>query len=360
MQVNPQQFEQCLQQPLKNAWVLSGEEPLLINEAVDKLRNAAKRQGFEERIRFEVNKDFNWSAFLAETQELSLFSERKLIELFIPEAKPGTEGARQITQFCTAIPQDIVLLVICGKVDFKGGKPPAWYQAIEKAGVAMRIWQIERAKLPAWIKQRAHKMGMELDQQALELLVDRTDGNLLASAQELEKLSLLGLSGKISDQELLQGITDSSHHSIYDCIDMALSGNGEQTTKMFYSLKAEHFPEAIMVWALLKDLQKLEQLSWLKRKSSLTPQVMMRFQIWKQRQPIVNKALARHPYAFWAATLAVAAKLDRVQKGRQQAADLPGQILDLLLMISGEAFYQPENRLLARSGREYFTHKGML
>jgi DNA polymerase-3 subunit delta len=352
MQAQLTQFESSLSQPVKKAYAFAGEEPLLLMEAVDKLRLATKKQGFEERIVFDVGNDFDWSCFIEETQAMSLFSDQKMIVLNIPTGKAGKTGSKAISDYCANPVEDIVLVLACGKVEFRGGKPPAWFKKVEDLGMSVRLWPVKREALPNWIKQRANKLNLNLSPEAISIVVDRTDGNLLATAQELDKLTLLGLTGEISKQEIVQSLSDSSRYSIYECIDAALAGKYDLTIKMIYSLKAEHFPEAIAIWALMNDLQKFEQLAWAKRTSGLSNRVFMKYQIWKNRQGLVISALNKHNYAFWAGSVAYCAKIERVVKGRQQSAKPYEQILDLLLQIAGKPLYKPDNKWLQRTGAE--------
>ena len=356
MQAQLPQFETSLKQPLKATYVFSGEEPLLLMETLDLLRIAAKKQGYEERIVFDVNNEFDWSRLLEETQSMSLFSEKKLIILNIANGKPGKAGAKVISDYCASPVDDTVLILACGKVDFRGGKPPAWYKKVDELGISVRLWPVKTEHLPAWIKQRSIKLGINLTPEAIAILVERTDGNLLATAQELEKLTLLNLDAQVDEATIIKSISDNSHYSIYECIDAALAGNADLTIKMIHSLESEHFPEAIAIWALINDLQKLEQLSWLKRTTGLNNGVFMKYQIWKNRQPLITKALLKHNYAFWAACVSYCAKLEKNFKGRQIGAKPYQEILDLLLHIAGKPLYQPVNKLLQRSKNEQIVN----
>ncbi len=352
MQAQLPQFENSLNQPIKAAYVFSGEEPLLLMEALDCLRTAAKKQGFDEKIIFDITNDFDWSRLAQETQAMSLFSDKKLIVLNIPNGKPGKVGSKSISDYCASPIEDIVLILACGKVDFRGGKPPAWYKKIDDLGMSVRLWPVKREQLPAWIKQRTIKLGLNLTPAAMAVLVDRTDGNLLATAQELEKLTLLSLDAEVDEETIIKSISDNSHYSIYECIDATLAGKAGLVIKMIHSLEAEHFPEAIVIWALINDLQKLEQLAWFKRTSGLNNAVFMKHQIWKNRQALVTQALNKHNYAFWAACVSYCAKLEKGLKGRQVSAKPYQEILDLLLQIAGKPLYKPVNRLLQRSENE--------
>jgi len=197
MQLRLPQLAQHFKQPLAPLYVVAGEEPLLIQESLDALRKAARAQGFSERQVFDVDRGFDWSQVGGAAASLSLFASRRLIEVNVPSGKPGDDGSKALQKLAEAPVPDTVIVVISGALEWNSRKS-AWYTAIDGAGASLYIEAIPPAQLPAWLGGRLKAAGLTADAGALELLAERTEGNLLAAQQYIEKLRLLCPDGKVS------------------------------------------------------------------------------------------------------------------------------------------------------------------
>ena len=190
MQVNPDQLVSQLRRRLAPVYFVHGDEPLLVREAADTIRAAATAAGFSERQVLTVESGFDWNSLSAATQNLSLFAERRLIELHMPTGKPGEAGAQQLVRYAAAPPPDTLLLVIAGKLE-KATRESRWAKALDAAGAAVIVWPIETAQLPGWIARRMLARGLKPGAGVTELLAYHMEGNLLACDQEIEKLAML-------------------------------------------------------------------------------------------------------------------------------------------------------------------------
>ena len=106
-------------EPLRPAYLVAGPETLLVLEAADAVRAAARAQGIEEREVHDMEgRDADWDGLAASIHAPSLFATRRLVEVRLPTGKPGNEGSKLVCGFCAEPPPDVVLLVIAG--DWEG------------------------------------------------------------------------------------------------------------------------------------------------------------------------------------------------------------------------------------------------
>lgn len=318
MQIYANQLEAQLKRALAPIYLLSGDEPLLLEECCAAIRRAAQAQGCAERQVLTVEPGFDWNGLYASTQSLSLFAERRLIELRLPTGKPGEAGAKFLTQMAAAPPPDIVLLIVAGKLD-KQARAAKWVQALEGAGVAVTVYPVEAEQLPAWITQRMSRHGLKPGPGVAELLAHHMEGNLLAAAQEIEKLALLLGRGEVSLDDIEGNLGDNARFSVFTLADACLRGGAAAILRILNSLRAEGVEPVLVLWALAREARSLAQMSFQVAAGRAVAQVLEAQRVWARRRPLVGNALARGRPGYWHALLSRAARTDRVIKGR-----LPG------------------------------------
>ena len=198
MRIYPEKLPGHLQQQLLPVYLVSGDEPLLLQECCDQIRARAAEQGCNEREVLDAGvSGFSWQDILQSATSMSLFAERKLVELRLPSGKPGAEGSKALCEYLEVAGGDDVLLIVSGKID-KQSTNSKWYKALDKAGATIQVWPIDARELPRWLEQRLRQAGLGIDRDALQLLCDKVEGNLLAAVQEVEKLKLLATDGQIT------------------------------------------------------------------------------------------------------------------------------------------------------------------
>jgi len=185
MKVKPESLVNHLEGKTAPVYLLSGDEPLLLQEAADQVRSALKRDGFEERTVLTANRDFSWSTLTTEGNELSLFAERKVVDLRLPTGRPGKDGGKALVEWCENPPEDKVLLIVSGKLD-KASQKTKWYKTVESVGVTVQIWPVEVHQMEQWVADRITSMGIQATQDVAAIVAERAEGNLLAAVQELE------------------------------------------------------------------------------------------------------------------------------------------------------------------------------
>lgn len=249
MQLRLNQLPAHLRQPLLPMYVIGGDEPLLVQEAVDALRAAARAQGFSERQVLDVDRGFDWSLLTQAAASLSLFATRRLIELSMPGG-PGDEGAKALKDLAAHPQPDTVILVVCGALEYRA-RQSGWFSALENAGASLYFEPVKAEELPGWIGARLKAAGVTADADAVELLAQRTEGNLLALAQDIEKLKLLYPGEALDADKVRHAVADSARFDAFDLTDKVLSGDAAGAVRSLYRLREEgvELPALIGAWA---------------------------------------------------------------------------------------------------------------
>lgn len=314
MQLKPEQLAQHLKKSLAPIYLVYGDELLLVQEAADAVRAAARAQGYGEREVFAVERDFDWNQLTASSNALSLFAERRILEVRMPTGKPGDAGGKALREYAARPPEDTLLLIVSGKLDAQQRKSK-WVTDLEAAGVGVPVWPVAPRQLPQWIRARMQARGLQPTAEAVELLAERIEGNLLACAQEIDKLQLLCGQGAVGAAAIGAAVADSSRFDVYGLVDAALAGEADRSLRMLAGLRGEGVEPVLVVWALARELRGLAAMAWEIAGGDAPAAVMARHKVWAKRQSVVGTALPRLKPATWQALLAACARLDRVTKG---------------------------------------------
>ncbi len=264
MQVRAEQLQAHLGRGLKPLYTVYGDEPLLAQEAADAIRAAARAAGYSERKVFTVSgAHFDWSSLLGAAQAMSLFAERQLIELRIPSGKPGKEGSDALQRYCENLSDEVVTIVHLPKIDFQQQKS-AWFAALDRAGVLLRVEPVERRALPQWLAQRLAAQGQrvadgEEGQRALSFFADRVEGNLLAAHQEIQKLALLHPAGVLSFDQVEAAVLNVARYDVFKLGEAVFAGQVARALRMLDGLQAEGEAAVLVHWTLAEDLRALKR-----------------------------------------------------------------------------------------------------
>ncbi|MEJ0006351.1 MAG: DNA polymerase III subunit delta [Steroidobacteraceae bacterium] len=253
MKIKPESLAAQLRERLLPAYLISGDDPLLTGEAVDAVRRRAREMGFTERDVHFMDRGGDWDAVQASVASLSLFAEKRIVEVRLPTGKPGVTGAKVLKRVIESAGSDTLVLILTGRLDRDAGNSD-WARAVEERGAAVAIWPIARAAFPEWLQTRARLLKLQVAPDALALLAERTEGNLLAAAQELSKLALVAVDGRVDVAAVLASSTDSSHFDVAE-LDRALSqADGVRALRVLAGLRAEEVELPLVLWAALKAL----------------------------------------------------------------------------------------------------------
>jgi DNA polymerase-3 subunit delta len=325
--ISPQQLPARLKQGLSPAYLLAGEEPLLVEECRDQVLAAARADGFTERELLEVDGRFDWDRLGGMASAASLFAPRRIIDLRLPSGKPGTDGAKALGEQLDRADPDLLLMVSCDKWD-AGSRKAKWAKAFDSRGTRVDIWKLKAAELPGWIAGRMRAAGLQPDQEAIMALANRLEGNLLAARQEIEKLALLTGGGPISADDVMLSVADSTRFDAFLLMERMLAGNLADALRMTSGLQRSGVAIQMVCGALVFELRNLEAVLHALGSGETEAAVFQRLRIWPARQGAMRAAVRRISPQALAAAFGQLSLIDRQSKGRANGS--PWQELDRL------------------------------
>lgn len=315
------QLQQLKQHRISPVYLISGDEFLLLQEACDLVRKLAIDSGYSEREVFHIETGFNWENFVASTSNLSLFGEKSLLELNF-NGKIGDVGNEVLQNYFNKPSKDKIILIITAKLDAAQQKTK-WFKAVDTLGLVVQIWPIDASQMPAWIIKRLAQFNLKTSAQGVKILADYAFGNLLAAAQEIEKISLIYGGGNITPEQIIEVITDNSKFNIFNLIDTALAGNKSLVLHILDNLKAEDAEPTIILWSIARELRVLINMS-----------LGIEQNIWDKRKALFRQALSRHKTNSLQDLLQQAAKIDRIIKGADNQHILWHEIYNIFLHLA--------------------------
>lgn len=314
MKLSGDNLAASLARQLQTIYLVSGDEPLLVNEAADAIRARARGQGFTERELHVVERGFDWQSLLADSRTMSLFAQRKIVEIRMANAAPGEQGADAIVDLAEQPSPDNLVLIIAGKLDGRT-QSSRWVSAVEKRGVLVQVWPIDLPRLPAWIRERLGRHNLQADAAAAALLAERVEGNLLAAHQEIEKLALLLPPGPITAETVVEAVADSARFDVLQLGEAAMRGQTARALRILEGLRGEAVEPTLVLWAVNKDLQWIARARSLMRRGQSAESAMNTLYVWRPRQSAMAQALGRmNPHTLRNLILD-AERVDRAIKG---------------------------------------------
>ena len=301
---------------LAPVYLLAGDEHLVVLEAADALRAAARAQGYTEREVLEAGESgFEWHALAQASQSMSLFGSRRILDVRIPTGRPGKDGAAAIVEYCENPAPDAILVLTANA--WTKSHEAAWVSAVEAAGEVLVAWPLKRDELPAFAQRRAASRGLALSGEAVELLVERTEGNLLATAQEIDKLVLLA-QGRTLDADALDAlVADSARYDAFKLVDAALAGETARALHAVDALRAEGDSVPGLVAVFSTQLVVLLRAAHLVERGQSVDAALRAVNVWPPaRVPLFRQALRRARAPYWERRLAEAVEVERLGKGR--------------------------------------------
>jgi DNA polymerase-3 subunit delta len=329
-----------LSKGLSPVWFISGDQPLLVGEATDAVRAAARADGFDERESHVADARFKWDKLLSDLDNMSLFANRKIVEVRLATGKPGREGAAALVEVVTNPPPDTVFIISSPKLDSATSKTK-WARTLASGGVYVDVRAPKPEQLPGWLSKRLRAAGLECDAEALELLALRVEGNLLAAQQEISKLALLANGRTITAEIVQRSVADGARFDVFQLADAAIGQNVTRAVRILYGLRREGVAPELTLWALAREATTLVSL-WTRVAQGTPPErAMSEARVWSSRQPLLLRALKSHDEDTIRRLAAKASLTDRIVKGA--SSGLPwNALLELVLLIA-----QPQRPVLA-------------
>jgi DNA polymerase-3 subunit delta len=321
VKLNPDSLVTHLEQKLLPAYLVSGDEPLLTGEAADAVRVRARAAGFTERETHFLERGSDWDDVRASAGNLSLFGERRLVEIRLPTGKPGVAGNKALVALLERNDPDTLLLILTPRLD-RDAQNSDWVRAVEANGAWVQVWPVDLDRLPAWLRARCRRLKLDATDEALELLAERTEGNLLAAHQELEKLTLLARDRKVTIDTILASVTDSARFDVFQLGEAVLAGDAERALRMIAGLRGEGTEPTLVLWALTKAIRDL----WngLANPAGAKPR-------WQRQSAALDQGLRRAGRLSFPALTLRAGRADRMVKGR-----LAGNAWDEIALLAAD------------------------
>jgi len=309
------QLEAHLARELRPLYAIHGDEPLLSLEAADAIRARARAGGFAERTVLSAERGFDWRELGASAASLSLFGDRKLIELRLPSGKPGSDGAQAIEAFCAKLPPDVLTLVTLPRLD-RAGQSSSWFQALESGGMVINVYPVERSRLPEWIAARLARHRQHAKPETLRFLADCVEGNLLAAHQEIQKLALLLPPGELAFEAVREAVMNVARYDAGKLTEAMLAGDRVRLVRMLEGLRGEGEAPPRVLWLLAEEIRAVCRVQEGITSGRPLAEMLREARVWGDaRQSLVGRAARSFPRAALLSALEHAAGVDRMVKG---------------------------------------------
>jgi len=316
-----------LGKPLAPVYLISGDDPLLTSEAADAVRARARATGFTERDVHFMDRGSDWNDVRASTGNLSLFGSRRIVEIRLPSGKPGVTGGAALVALLEIDDPDTLVLILTPRLD-RDAQGAAWVRAVESKGAWVAVWPLDAGRLVGWLRGRCRQMGLEASDEALQILAERTEGNLLAAHQELQKLALLAPDGRADADAVLGSVADSSRFDVFQLGEAVLAGDTARALHILAVLRAEGVEAVLVLWALTKSLRDI----W----SAVASPGGGGGRGWQRQAVALEQAVRRAPRLRFRALVARAVRADRMAKGR-----LSGDAWDEMALLAADICGRP-------------------
>jgi len=357
MRLNPTQLASQLQRGLAPVYLVAGEEPLLIQEALDAIRGAARRGGYEERTVLTVESGFRWQQLVQEISSPSLFAARRVLEVQMPkgpnghrrgkggdeesaaEAEPGEkadDGPKALVQLAARPAPDVLLLLVAGKLD-KRARESAWFNALDAAGASLYLWPVKPEEFPGWIEARLRAAGLRIEADAARLLAERTEGNLLAAQQEVDKLALLHPGQALGLEQVEAAVADSAHHDLFGWFNKVMAGDARGAVRGLDGLRGEGMEVPQVLWVVADGLRKLARAAQAYGRSRDAGAAVEAAGVFRSNQPAFVRAVERSRYGQVLGWLRDCANIDALAKSSGTQSAAWEELLTLVLAASGAA-----------------------
>ncbi|SFD26313.1 DNA polymerase III, delta subunit [Thiohalospira halophila DSM 15071] len=346
MRLQPEQLPDRLASTGDPIYLVSGDEPFQLLEAADAIRAAARERGNTAREVFNAGKDFDWSALTAGAATGSLFGDGRLLEVRLDSPRPGEAGARALREWAANPPPDAVLLLTLPKLD-RSVQQSKWFRELEAAAVWVPVWPVTGGDLRRWLAARLTARGLEPEEDALTLLAERTEGNLPAAAQEVDRLALIQPPGPLNARDTASVVTDSARFDLFDLGEAALAGEPDRAVRVLEGLREEGTEAPLVLWVLAREARIAAAVAAAARAGEDPGAAADRLGVWKNRRPVVIAAARRLGVRGWRRVLSRLAGVDDSLKGGalRTAWD---ELLQLALIMAGRTLFPRR----PRTGRE--------
>ena len=335
MNIKPEQLQNSLSKQIASIYFAFGAEILLVEQSLSMIKEVAWQDGFNERFRFDIDGNFSWDNIISLISSPSLFAEKRIIECRLTSGKIGVKGSKALTEIVETLPEDILLIISSGKLEMAQQKSK-WFKALDKNGVIIQHWEVQSSQLARWITRNMSQLGLESNTEVANAIAYCTEGNLLATMQEIQKLKIAYPDGKINLQQYLYQIDQQSQYTVFGMIDSALQGDTDKVNKIFRSLKDDSTPPVILISSLYRELKNLVTMSIELKTNQTIESILNNHRVWQKRKPLISNALKKHSYQKLQKLLLKLGRIDRSLKGMDNL-DVYDELQNVVISLSGKS-----------------------
>ena len=333
MNIKPEQLHSSVSNQMASTYFAFGAEILLVEQSLSTIKAAARENGFTERFRFDIDGNYSWDSMFSLISSPSLFAEKRIIECRLTSGKIGVRGSKALTEIVEALPEDILLIISSGKLEMVQQKSK-WFKALDKNGVIIQHWEVQSNQLVGWITRNMTQLGLNSNIEAANAIAYCTEGNLLATMQEIEKLKIAYPGGKINLKEYLDQIDQQSQYSVFGLIDSALLGDTDKVNKIFNSLVDDSIPPVILISSLYREITNLVMMSIELKTNDTLESILNKHRVWQKRKPFISNALTKHSYQKLQKILLKLGRIDRSLKGMDNL-NVYDELQNVVISLSG-------------------------
>jgi len=334
MNIKPEQLQNSLFKQLASTYFAFGAEILLVEQSLSMIKGAAREDGYSERFRFDIDGNFSWDSIISLISSPSLFAEKRIIECRLTTGKIGVKGSKALTEIAENLPEDILLIISSGKLEMAQQKSK-WFKALDKNGIIIQHWEVQSNQLVGWITKNMSQLGLDSDREVANAIAYCTEGNLLATMQEIQKLKIAYPDGKINLQEYLNQIDQQSQYSVFGMIDSALQGDTDKVNKIFSSLVDDSTPPVILIASLYREIKNLVTMSIELKTNQTIESILNNHRVWQKRKPLISNALKKHSYQKLQKLLLKLGRIDRSLKGMDNL-NVYDELQNVVISLSGK------------------------
>ena len=334
MNIKPEQLQNHLSNQPASLYFAFGSEILLVEQSLTTIKDSAKKLGFNERFRFDIDGNFSWDAIFNLISSPSLFADKRIIECRLTTGKIGVKGSKAISELTENLPDDIMLIISSGKLDMAQQKSK-WFKALDKKGVIIQHWEVQSEQLVGWIVNHMSQLGLSSSNEVANAIAYCTEGNLLATMQEIQKLQIAYPDGNIDLNEYLSQIDQQSQYTVFGMIDAALKGDTDKVNKIFSSLVDDSTPPVILISSLYREIKNLVTMSIELKTNQTIDTILNNHRVWQKRKPLISFALKTHSYQQLQKLLLALGRIDRSLKGMDNL-NVYDELQAVVITLSGK------------------------
>lgn len=315
MKISPDNLSKSLLKELLPCYLISGDEPLLIQESLDLIRSTAEKEGFTSRDLYDQTQSLDWNEIINSCKSLSLFSEKKIIEIRLNSLRLGRDGSKSIIELIEEINDEVMVIISAPKLD-KTATSTKWLQLIQKKGGFVQIWPLKDREIINWLRSRMRLVDLNANQQVIEMMSERVEGNLLAASQAIKKLQLYLGRGDVNETDIQRVVSDHSRYDVYQLVDSILKGNIKLGLKILHVVRREGTDAVVVIWAFIRELRVLSRIAKSVEVGSTLNQAIQTHRVWNSRKNIVASCVKRHKAKNFYNMIKSCTNADSVAKGQ--------------------------------------------